>query len=372
MMHMWKARFGLAFITRLGVGFPQLARIALAVVLVSLVVNPAASAQTPSGPVEDTQQQAKLQGIAQNKAGYAASIVSRWEADARAGGKWDQNYAPDLFNKLMTLTPDKLLAAGEATSYGAMMEAVASGGRSELPSAQPPLVLGDVSDDLVFTPVTPCRIVDTRNAGGAITGGSSRSFDVDNTTSFASQGGNAGPCGIPFGVATAVLMNITVTQPVAEGFFTAWAVGASQPLASVLNFVTGQTIANSTIIPVLPGGGNDFILFTSATAHAVVDVMGYFAAPETTPPDNVVLASAVTACAAGANCSLTSPTCPASYRMTGGGTWVTVFAGGIDWIYNGPNAISTNVNQWLCQAVNTSASSRDLRCVITCGRIPGR
>src|SRR5262252_2199555 len=59
--------------------------------------------------------------------------------------------------------------------------------------------LGDFFDDTVYTPVNPCRIVDTRNALGPQTG--TRTYDVDGAN-FAGQGGNGGPCGIPFGVAT--------------------------------------------------------------------------------------------------------------------------------------------------------------------------
>src|SRR5262245_59523409 len=101
MINTWKPRHRRSFVMRFGVGSPQLPRIALAVVLVSLVVIPAPSAQTlPTPAVDDkaAQHQANLQAIAQNKAGYAASIVARWEADARASGKWDPNYASDLFN----------------------------------------------------------------------------------------------------------------------------------------------------------------------------------------------------------------------------------------------------------------------------------
>ena len=41
--------------------------------------------------------------------------------------------------------------------------------------------LGDSQADLVYTPVTPCRIIDTRLAGGAIAAGTTRSFLVTGT-----------------------------------------------------------------------------------------------------------------------------------------------------------------------------------------------
>ncbi len=46
-----------------------------------------------------------------------------------------------------------------------------------------------VTVDLVFTPVTPCRIIDTRLAGGPIAGGTTRNFAVAGAAGFAAQGG---------------------------------------------------------------------------------------------------------------------------------------------------------------------------------------
>jgi hypothetical protein len=41
-----------------------------------------------------------------------------------------------------------------------------------------PNALGDTTQDYVFTPVTPCRIFDTRNAGGALAADTARDFYV--------------------------------------------------------------------------------------------------------------------------------------------------------------------------------------------------
>ena len=124
--------------------------------------------------MERARRQEKLQQVINEKASYAASIVRRWETDARAGGRWDENYASDLQKALMTLLPENPLAAGEAPSYDQMMRVLMTGqpgvsGRIVAPELASqgnlPQALGDTADDLVFTPLTPCRIVDTRNAG---------------------------------------------------------------------------------------------------------------------------------------------------------------------------------------------------------------
>jgi hypothetical protein len=51
-------------------------------------------------------------------------------------------------------------------------------------------------------------------------------------------------------------------------------------LSSVINYAAGQTVANTTIVPVVPGVGNDFSIYSSAgNPHVIIDVVGYFAAP---------------------------------------------------------------------------------------------
>src|ERR1039458_3637196 len=159
----------------------------LAVILgVSIVAIPNVLAQqipSPRDLQEETQRaehQGKLQQVLNDRARYAAGIVQRWETDARASGKWDENYSTDLQNALMKLQPDNLLAAGEASSYEAMLRVVATGRPApkilQEGAGITTAVLGSYNSDMVYTPVTPCRIVDTRKAGGPITASTTRDF----------------------------------------------------------------------------------------------------------------------------------------------------------------------------------------------------
>jgi hypothetical protein len=45
--------------------------------------------------------------------------------------------------------------------------------------------LGDAADDLAYTPVVPCRIVDSRNAGGAFSPGERASATPSTSGTFA-------------------------------------------------------------------------------------------------------------------------------------------------------------------------------------------
>ena len=52
----------------------------------------------------------------------------------------------------------------------------------------------------------------------------------------------------------AVVLNVTVAEAVSSGFVTVCPWGEARPLASKLNFVAGQTVANSVVAKVGAGG----------------------------------------------------------------------------------------------------------------------
>ena len=154
---------------------------------------------------------------------------------------------------------------------------------STLASAQ----LGSLSTDLVYTPVTPCRIIDTRSAvAGQMTAGSVRAFNGWTTTSFASQGGTGGSdCGIPANTTTAaIVVNFTVVTPSSGGYITAYPGNAAQPLAASLNFNTGDVKGNNAVLKLNQTGvGSHLNIYTTSATHLVADVVGYYAKPTATP-----------------------------------------------------------------------------------------
>jgi hypothetical protein len=83
----------------------------------------------------------------------------------------------------------------------------------------------------------------------------------------------AGVGGVPAD-ATAVSLNLTVTNPRTPGFLTAYPCGETRPLASNVNFTSDDTVAGAAIVPVAADG--TVCVFTSAATHLIVDVMGSF------------------------------------------------------------------------------------------------
>ncbi len=84
----------------------------------------------------------------------------------------------------------------------------------------------------------------------------------------------AGRNGIPSD-ASAVSVNITVTQPTAPGYIAAYPTG-SVPNSSTLNFVAGQTVPNAAIVRIGTGGSITLKNASVGTTHIIVDVTGYY------------------------------------------------------------------------------------------------
>jgi hypothetical protein len=151
-----------------------------------------------------------------------------------------------------------------------------------------PFFLGDSALDLVYTPVTPCRIINTRalGAGGALAPGAPRDFHVTGTAEFDTQGGNAGGCGIPSG-ATAAMVNFVAVNAAGAGNLRAWPFGQAVPTASVINYSASVNIANGVVValcdPATATCGFDLTVRADASAtQLVADVMGFFQAPSGT------------------------------------------------------------------------------------------
>jgi hypothetical protein len=123
------------------------------------------------------------------------------------------------------------------------------------------------SADGLFVPLTPDRLVDSRDRA-AVTHGlrpyAGAQFEVP----------VLGVHGVPpTGVAAAAL-NVTLADSVAAGFVTAFPARTARPTTSVLNADhTGQTISNHVVTAVTASG---ITLFTQSGAHLVVDVFGYW------------------------------------------------------------------------------------------------
>ncbi|HEV8295881.1 MAG TPA: hypothetical protein VGQ20_01245 [Acidimicrobiales bacterium] len=115
----------------------------------------------------------------------------------------------------------------------------------------------------LFRPLPPRRILDTRVVPPSLGPGRAGALTA------------AGRGGIPPTGATGVVMNVTVTNTTSTGFLTVWPADAPLPIASNLNWMQGQTIANLAIVR-LPTDGRVAFFNAFGTTDVVGDVVGYF------------------------------------------------------------------------------------------------
>jgi hypothetical protein len=175
-------------------------------------------------------------------------------------------------------TTSTLNSDGRYKANAAIVPAGANGGVNVFVS-DPSQVVLDISgyfapagtnSALAFYPLTPCRLVDTRNPSGPLGGptliaGSTREFPL-----------RSGSCNLPSD-AVAYSLNVTAVPQGSLPYLTIWPSGQSQPTASTLNAPTGTVTANGAIVPA--GSNGDVTIYVGGTSDVVIDVNGYFAAP---------------------------------------------------------------------------------------------
>jgi hypothetical protein len=105
---------------------------------------------------------------------------------------------------------------------------------------------------------TPRRVLDTRNGAGVVPAGGTVPIVVG-------------------GGATGAVLTVTAVQPDDRGFLTVWPAApdgscqaTARPLASNLNYSTGQVVANLAVTSV--GGAGRVCVYTLAAAHVVADL----------------------------------------------------------------------------------------------------
>ena len=114
-----------------------------------------------------------------------------------------------------------------------------------------------------YKAITPVRVLDTRVALGA-------------TSIATTKPGVPTAVVLPAAVAHAagVALNLTITEPVSDGYATVFPCGLVPPFASNVNFRAEQTVPNLVIAK--PNALGKVCIVTSVPAHLVVDLQGWF------------------------------------------------------------------------------------------------
>ncbi|MFE1340690.1 hypothetical protein ACFW6K_23800, partial [Streptomyces sp. NPDC058733] len=112
----------------------------------------------------------------------------------------------------------------------------------------------------------PKRLMDTRNGTGVRQGPVGAQGVVTLPV--------AGVAGVPASGVTAVVLNVTATNPTSSSFVSVYPDGTTRTSASNLNFTSGLTIPNLVIVPVVNGKVSFYN--HAGSVDLIADITGYF------------------------------------------------------------------------------------------------
>ncbi len=169
-----------------------------------------------------------------------------------------------------------------------------------------------------FVPITPCRVLDTRNPEGVL-GGPVLAANSTRTFPLA-----AGSCRIPAN-ATAYSLNVTVVPFGVLHYLTLWPAGQPMPLAATIDS-PGQVISNAAIVA---AGTNSAInVFAYDYTHVILDLNGYFISPTNSTNQSTALG--------------TGASSAGNQNTAFGANTLAVNNTGAQNVANGSNALSSN------------------------------
>ena len=119
-----------------------------------------------------------------------------------------------------------------------------------------------------FQPVTPARVADTRTGrcGFRLGQGDRRSIEI------------LGEGGVPVSGAAAAALNVTATNPTSSSYLTVYPKGSARPVASNLNVVRDQTVANMVMTGI--GADGAVVVYNNlGTVDVIIDVTGWLQGP---------------------------------------------------------------------------------------------
>lgn len=329
----------------------------------------------------------------QRRSDLVLQIVEKWGAHVEgAYSRPAEAWGDDMVPLLMKTPLESLQRAANARTFEDMNEALVAKATPvpTMPRAglSTPLVtgggntravkredatsaIGDADQDLVYVPVTPCRVLDTRLAGGRIAAEGTRGFDIAAATDYTAQGGAATNCNVGnVGAIGSAVINFTVVNPSIPGFVTAYQSGGTRPLAATVNYVAGDIRGNLAIVPLdSDSAGDDISVYSFGETHLVGDIVGYFIAPQATAMECTATTASQNV-AANAIFNFPIPACPVSYSVTGAGCRTPGFNEAnfaINGLYWNAGSVDT-----YCSGQNTTAGVITVEGAAQCCRVPGR
>ncbi len=117
-----------------------------------------------------------------------------------------------------------------------------------------------------FSAGSPVRLLDTREGLGARAGAVGQGGVVSLNV--------AGVEGVPLTGVSAVVLNVTVTNPTQDSHLIVYPHGVERPGVSNLNYRAGQTVSNLVVVPVVDGRVTFFN--NAGSVDVIADLNGFF------------------------------------------------------------------------------------------------
>ena len=183
---------------------------------------------------------------------------------------------------LQRLRADHLLAASLAPNLEGLLAVIRSAeegvGGEKVAARKQVQQLGDANQDLVYTPVAPCRLFDTRSSQGGL---GTPTINVPRTygavTPVTNQGGPGG-CAAVAGTAVALIQVGTLT-PSGNGLLQGGPQGAGSFPNALILYQPGDQYGTAVAMPLNIANGQFDLVEQFATADLYGDLLGYFKAP---------------------------------------------------------------------------------------------
>jgi trimeric autotransporter adhesin len=261
-----------------------------------------------------------LLAIDLNRAAVVEKISALWSKEIPANqthafkGKLGALRADQLLSASLTGSFDGVLeilntspadtrsapAVGSAqTFYAAQTEiknvSILSGQNTQFSSeiSEKSKALGEAAIDLVYTPVTPCRLFDTRAGLASAMGTVGGTFNNQQTKTINPNGA----CGIPTSGVASIFLSFHAYNNIPSTLGVIGFMKPGTPFSALAATWTGSAWATGTFIAgTNPNGSFDAFVGNgqTMTADMIVDVMGYFQAPNRTGDGLRVIAASDT------------------------------------------------------------------------------
>jgi hypothetical protein len=307
-------------------------KIRFAVSLLVLSVGTAVAAGPSKGPANPGVDASAL-ARAEAKLAHALEVVDQFKAQAAAEGITGDAWRFDMIGNLMQGAEANFPSVSLARSYADAVSASMAVARAGIPAAivandeaasgssaaSVAAGLGTATSDLVYVPITPCRILDTRAGGPPVATG------IVKTYIFGAVNVGKGACVVTAQIpgstaAAAFAANVTVDETgitgFAEGAYLQIYPQGSSTGTSFMNFGPNQIIANAGIISLNQANGQ-FSVVASAPSQVIVDNYGVFIAPQPTALECTTTAygTAITLNTTTRDGYPYPPSCPAGYTQ---------------------------------------------------------